>query len=153
MDTVNVRNLEQIQESDGDRRTTRVTTLFLASLGGAALVIAGVMTMKKGEPPAVSTDDPLAALVAKSKGGAATPPERLDKKDVTFPSILSDSGEPTTALAVVKDERGRLLEQSDKLPVDPPAPAGGDRPAPWLGVSLHRSPHVDDGNRVHHVDR
>ena len=88
MDSVNVRNLEQIQETDADGRSSRVATLFLAGVGGAALVIATVLTLKKSEPPAQSKADPLAALVAKAKQPETTPPEVVRPREVTFPSVL-----------------------------------------------------------------
>jgi len=138
MDSVNVRNLEQIQEDDGDGRTTRAATLVLAGVGGAALVMAGVLAFRQSAPPMQSKADPLAALVEKAKRPEANPPEAVDRADVTFPSVLSDSERPTTALAAVKDERGRLVvpggapepavtvappPPADKLPVVP-LPAG-----------------------------
>jgi cell division protein FtsN len=134
---VNLRNLEQIQEADSDGRSARVATILLASVGGAAIVIAAVMSMRQGAPPEEAKADPLAALVAKSKRPESTPPETVRPSEVTFPSILSDSARPTTALAAVKDERGHLVAPSpdpepaptmvppaaDKLPVVP-LPAG-----------------------------
>lgn len=139
MESVNVRNLEQIQESDNRRRSSRLGTLLLASMGGAALVIVAVMSARRSGPPARSTKDPLAALVANAKKDKAEPAEKLDGSDVTFPGILSDSQDPTTALAAVKDSHGRLVKQApgspasgaptmpppptDKLPVVP-LPAG-----------------------------
>jgi DedD protein len=125
MDSVNVRNLEQIQEADGDGRGTRVATVFLAGVGGAALVIAAVLTMKQSAPPSESKEDPLAALVAKAKRPEATPPESVHPSEVTFPSILSDSERPTTALAAVKDERGHLV-----APTGIPEPAASIAPPP-----------------------
>lgn len=135
---MNIRNLEQIQEGDGAARSgSRLGTLLLASLGGAALVVVGVMVAKREGPAAKSTEDPLATLVAEAKQGV--PAEALDGRDVTFPGILSDDETPTTALAAVKDQRGRLVKQpeevlasadgaepppaSDRLPVVP-LPAG-----------------------------
>jgi DedD protein len=119
MDTVNVRNLEQIQESDATSGVNRLTTLFLASLGGAALVIAAVMTMQRSEPPATSAADPLAALVAKAKEAPADATE-VDARDVTFPQTLSDHTTPTTALVAVKDARGRLLDPASTQPAAAP---------------------------------
>jgi DedD protein len=115
MAQVNVRNLEQIQEQDSGR-PSRIGTLLLVSLAGAAVVSAFVMMSKKSSAPAKSTQDPLAALVADAKN-PGTPAEQLDGKDVSFPRILSDDTSPTTALAAVKDERGRLIKQDD--PSDP----------------------------------
>jgi hypothetical protein len=111
MAQVNVRNLEQIQEQDSGR-PSRIGTLLLVSLAGAAVVSAFVMMSKKSAPPTKSTQDPLAALVegAKSPG---IPAGQLDGKDVSFPRILSDDTSPTTALAAVKDERGRLIKQEE----------------------------------------
>ena len=71
--------------------------------------------------------DPLAALVARSKHPESTPPEAVHPSEVTFPSMLSDSDCPTTALAAVKDERGHLVgtDADDRLRGDvaPPPPA------------------------------
>jgi cell division septation protein DedD len=122
-DSVNVKDLEQIQEAESDGRTSRAATLLLSGLGGAALVVATVFAMKQGEPPAESKADPLAALVARAKHPEATPPEAVQRADVTFPSVLSDSDRPTTALAAVKDERGRLV-----APPDGPAPQSSALP-------------------------
>jgi DedD protein len=124
MAQVNVRNLEQIQEQDS-ARPSRIGTLLLVSLAGAAVVSASVMMSKKTAPPSKSTQDPLAALVADAKS-PGVPAEQLDGKDVSFPRILSDDTSPTTALAAVKDERGRLIKQeptavSDGLGGPPPA--------------------------------
>jgi cell division septation protein DedD len=115
MAQVNVRNLEQIQEHDS-ARPSRIGTLLLVSLAGAAVVSGFVMMSKKNGAPTRSTQDPLAALVAEAKA-PGTPAEELEGKDVTFPGILSDDASPTTALAAVKDERGRLVKQD--APADP----------------------------------
>ncbi len=115
MAQVNVRNLEQIQEHDA-APPSRIGTLLLVSLAGAAVVSAFVMMSKKTGAPARSTQDPLAALVAEAKT-PGTPAEELDGRDVSFPRILSDGASPTTALAAVKDERGRLVKQEE--PAEP----------------------------------
>ncbi|MBX3129507.1 MAG: SPOR domain-containing protein [Polyangiaceae bacterium] len=126
MDSVNVRNLEQIQEDDPRRRSSRLATWLLASLGGTALVVAALASAKRTGPAATSEDDPLAQLVAATKSDAV-PAERVDDRDVTFPGILSDRDSPTTALAAVKDERGRLIGTEDFTlpeghPASPPPP-------------------------------
>ncbi len=134
MDPVNVRNLEQIQEQDPRARSSRLGTLLLASMGGAALVIVAVMSAKRSGPPARSGDDPLAALVAQARSSASVPAEKLDGRDVTFPGILSDDGTPTTALAAVKDERGRLVKQPDDLVLPPGSPSVPPPPTDTLPV-------------------
>jgi cell division septation protein DedD len=149
MAEVNVRNLEQIQEQDSGR-PSRIGTLLLVSLAGAAVVSAFVMMSKKSGPPTRSTQDPLAALVAEAKN-PGVPAEQLDGRDVSFPRMLSDDSSPTTALAAVKDERGRLVKQDDsQLPAGPltingaPPPAGDRLPVVPLpmGTLLNSSPVV-----------
>jgi len=127
MAQVNVRNLEQIQEQDA-ARPSRIGTLLLVSLAGAAVVSAFVMMSKKNTAPSRSTQDPLAALVAEAKS-QAVPAEQLDGKDVSFPRILSDATSPTTALAAVKDEKGRLVKQ-DNLPDSASSAAAQGTPPP-----------------------
>lgn len=126
MESVNVRNLEQIQEEDRSSRSSRLGALLLASLGGAALVTVALVMAKRSGPPARAERDPLAELVKSAKVNS-TPAEQLDGHDVTFPGILSDAQRPTTALAAVKDERGRLVEQpaldAATAPSVPPPPA------------------------------
>lgn len=124
MEPVNVRNLEQIQEQEARGAGSRLGALILGSLATAAIVTAGVVMTRKSGPPSVSSADPLAALVASAQ--SEPPAERLQGDDVRFPGVLSDEQEPTTALAAVKDERGRLVQQpaasassGDSLP--PPA--------------------------------
>jgi len=122
MESVNVRNLEQIQEEDRASRSSRLGALLLASLGGAALLTVGIVMAKRTGPPARTERDPLAELV-KSTKVTSTPAEQLEGSEVTFPGILSDSQKPTTALAAVKDERGRLVERGEgDLPAAPTAP-------------------------------
>lgn len=148
METVNVRNLEQIHEDDPRRRGSRLATLLLASLGGAALVVVGVMSAKRAGPPRQSGQDPLAALVASSKN-ESQPAGQVDDEDVTFPGILSDQENPTTALAAVKDERGRLIGTNDPLaqPLATAPPVAADRlpvvPLP-AGTLLSSTPVTKD---------
>lgn len=123
---MNVRNLEQIQEEDTKRSRSRLGTLFLASIGGAALVFVGLSAFRRAAPPVRSNPDPLAALVARAKSSAEAP-GKLDGREISFPRLLSDGASSTTALAAVKDERGRLLQQE----ATPPLPSSA-LPAPPL---------------------
>jgi DedD protein len=147
MAQVNVRNLEQIQEQDSGR-PSRIGTLLLVSLAGAAVVTAFVMMSKKDAPPTKSTQDPLAALVADAKS-RGVPAEQLDGKDVSFPRILSDGATPTTALAAVKDERGRLIKREEEADAAAPGGVLGNPPPPTdrlpvvplpVGTLLNSSP-------------
>ena len=151
MDSINVRNLEQIQESDTERRSVRLLTLVLASIGGAALVVTSVVALKRAEPATQSTADPLAELVAKAKRTEATPAEQVDPSKVTFPAILSDGESPTTALAAVKDERGRLVDQASATSPLPPLEAqsaAGPEAANELTDRLPRVP-LPAGSLLH----
>lgn len=132
MESVNVRNLDQIQEQDAERRTNRLLTFVLASVGGAAVVVATVMMTGRASDHAASTkQDALGDLVqqAKAEQDGSGKAGALDGRDVTFPGVLSDDKDPTTALAAVKDERGQLVNQPN--PPDPLAtalpPLGADR--------------------------
>ncbi len=135
MDSVNVRNLDQIQESDPRGRSSRAASLLLAGLGGGAVLLGASLAMKQAEPPRESRVDPLAQLVARSKQAPVDPPQTVRQSDVTFPSILSDSDRPTTALAAVKDERGKLVSpEPSAATVAPPVPAADQLPASPLPV-------------------
>jgi cell division septation protein DedD len=120
VESVNVRNLDDIQEEERGSRGTRLLSLLLASLAGAGIVTAGVVVSQKGDARVADTRDPLAELVANAKG-AGPSSDKLDTRDVSFPGILSDQDKPTTALAAVKDERGRLVPQA-AIPAEPAAP-------------------------------
>jgi DedD protein len=146
MEPVNVRNLDDIQEDDRSVGSSRFAALLLASLTGAAIVTALVVMSRPKEPAATSRADPLAALVAEAKDAHAAP-DKLDTKDVSFPGLLSDGERPTTALAAVKDERGRLLEQPDGAATTPTGPNDSDRlpiaPLP-VGDLLNATPVTTD---------
>jgi DedD protein len=105
MEQGSVRNLEQIQESDGDR-TPRGITILLVALGGACIVFAGLAIGGRRSAPTAAKVDPLGELVTQqAKAGGGTPAPKatdLSTRDVTFPGILSDESSPTTALAAVK---------------------------------------------------
>jgi DedD protein len=138
MESASLRNLEQIQEVDARHSAGRIAALLLGSVGVGALVVVGVMSLQSAKAPSQTKNDALAQLVRGHKATRAKPAEELDGREVTFPSILSDEERPTTALAAVKDDRGRLsaqpggaqskeaseaLSASDRLPVVP-LPAG-----------------------------
>ncbi len=125
MQPVNVRNLEQIQEQDPAQRSSRIGALLLSAVATAAIVTSGVVMAKRQSAPTLSSADPLAALVASAQ--AQLPAERLDGRDVTFPGMLSDKARPTTALAAVKDERGRLVTKPEVDSATGAAPPASER--------------------------
>lgn len=127
MKPVSVRNLERIEEH-GRREGPRVGTLFLASLGGGAMVLTALMTMQRQQPLTEQGSDALDQLVARAAKEEAHPPSRIEQQDLTFPEVLADEERPTTALAAVKDERGRLIEARPGPPPGEPPPAGDTLP-------------------------
>jgi DedD protein len=144
MEHASVRNLEQIQESEGDSRTPRAVTVLLVALGGACVVFAGLALGGRRSAPTVQKVDPLGDLVtAQAKIGQPVVQRSTDlsTKDVTFPGILSDEGSPTTALAAVKGNSAAAQAQAQApalVPVVPKAEpnaavafnAGAPAPAP-----------------------
>lgn len=116
---MNLRNLERIQERDDRGGGFPLGILFLAAISGGAIVIAVVTTLDRAAPPAQSEADPLAQLVAQKKLELA-PAGEVKDDSVTFPSLLSDRAAPTTAMATVKDQRGRMIK---KPLVDTSAPS------------------------------
>lgn len=161
MEHGSVRNLEQIQESDGSSRTPRGVTILLVALGGACVVFAGLALGGRRATPNAQKNDPLGELVTQHKAGApAAKATDLSARDVTFPGILSDESSPTTALAAVKNNGAKpapgdptgaigLTAKPGGLPgIDPnvaPPPPAGDRlpvvPLPAQNV-LEASPVV-----------
>lgn len=120
MDNGGLRNIEQIQEREGGGG--RLGGLVLASLGCACLVFAGVALLRRPSASAARMVDPLDALVVRAPASAQR--RELSAQDVTFPSMLSDSQHPTTALAALQ---GAAAPSSSvaQLPTAPPPP--GDR--------------------------
>lgn len=118
-----LRNLDEIQETDPVREPpSRLGALLVASLGGACVVLASVMLLKKPSKSETEMVDPLGSLVEKSRGEA--PAEDVS---VTFPRLLSSAEQPTTALETI----GRTAKEDPEfvLPEGHPTapPLAGDR--------------------------
>jgi len=116
MDSVNLRNLEQIREHEARPRAGRLGALVMASVAGAAIVVGLVAASRRSGPARTAAEDPLAQLATRQPTVAAAP-DQLERREVTFPNVLSDATKPTTALAVVRDERGRLLAAGSASPL------------------------------------
>jgi cell division septation protein DedD len=108
MEQGTVRNLEQIQETDAGGGTPRGVTILLVALGAGCIVFAALALGGKRGTGTMQKVDPLGELVTQQAkaGQSAAKPTDLSSRDVTFPSILSDEGAPTTALAAVKGGPG-----------------------------------------------
>jgi len=151
-DRAAVRNLDQIQEDEHDGRRSRLSALVLASFGGACIVVAALALVRSPTTEKPAAKDPLDALVARTAGEAEDNKRQdLAADDVTFPGVLSDQDNPTTAMEVVRSagrnragdtELPRAGTVADELPYDGPPPAT-DRlpviPMPAQDV-LHQTP-------------
>ncbi len=122
-----IRNMDELEESDPPPRSSKLGALVLASIGGACIVMASVVLMKKPTKTASGDVDPLGALVQEARA-TSTGPEALD---VTFPKLLAGTESPTAALEAVRGNHERkVVEDSDfALPPGHPTapPAAGDR--------------------------
>lgn len=101
MESVSIRNLDQIQERDPARRGSRLGTMVVASLAGACVVFAALALLKRPQIGPDTRPDPLAELVKKNAAAPAKLPA-LDQHDVAFPNLLSDDPNPTTAMAALR---------------------------------------------------
>jgi cell division septation protein DedD len=107
MNAANIRNLEQIQEAEPPRGLS-VGSLLLSALACGALVVAAVFGYERSTASKPVTTDPLQQLLA-SAAKPASAAGVVAKDQVTFPALLSDGRSPTTALAAVRDEAGKLV--------------------------------------------
>lgn len=130
MDTGAVRNLEEIQEEDPEARPSRAGALVLASLGGACIVFAAVALLRAPPREKPVSVDPLGELVARAHpAGVKSAPQRATiGHEVTFPALLSDAENPTTALEAVRDPKAAKTADSGPQPgTEPGPPPAADR--------------------------
>ncbi|MBM4373654.1 MAG: SPOR domain-containing protein [Deltaproteobacteria bacterium] len=128
-DAVSVRNLDQIQEEEPHRGASKLGAMVMASFGGACIVFCSLMLVRSPSSEAPKGGDPLGALVASTP---STPKKRpkpaLEVDDVTFPELLSDNQQKTTALAAVREERAAAVGSANATPDDLPRGAGREPP-------------------------
>lgn len=117
MQPVNYRNLEEIREQD-QGRGSRWVAMALFAVGCTAIAVATLVGFGRKSMPRENTQDPLADLATKAR--TRTVGENSIDKNLGFPAVLSDQQRPTTALAAVKDDQGRLIVAS--APQIPTAP-------------------------------
>lgn len=125
MDSAAIRQLDEIQEDDGEPRGGRVAAMVMASFGGAAIVFAALALMRSPEPELPEPSDPLGALVAASESKDEARRETLDPGDVTFPGVLTDQDNPTTAMEAIRspgdDPLASEIAAGSGYPGPPPA--------------------------------
>jgi len=100
-----VRNLDEIQERDPGSPPSRAGALVLASLGGACIVFASVLLFRSPPKAKVQNRDPLGDLAALARPAAPGQPSDGVGQDVTFPQLLSDAKQPTTALEAARETK------------------------------------------------
>jgi DedD protein len=141
-DPGSIRNLDNIQEDDGERRYPPGVTVAFVVLGGACIAFAAFALGGRASQPPAPKLDPLGDLVSLRQPGtsvaapSARPATELLPRDVTFPQMLSDDDKATTALAAVRGNAPVPASASasvavvaaappppaDRLPVVPVAP-------------------------------
>jgi DedD protein len=126
-----VRDLDQIQEDDGDDRGRRLGTILLATAAVVGLTFAiGVVVGRAAEPQKDAADDPLARLdgvaAAQTKGtGKAEPLPKVEAADLSFPNTLSEQEERPEVLAALQ-----AAAAEEAALANPSAPAAiADAPA------------------------
>jgi DedD protein len=125
-----VRDLDQIQEDDGDDRGRRLGTILLSTAAVVGLTFAiGVVVGRAAEPEKPAADDPLARLdgvaAAQGKAGKAEALPKVEAADLSFPNTLSEQEERPEVLAALEAaaaEEAALAQPSEPAPV-PAAPA------------------------------
>jgi DedD protein len=133
-DPGSIRNFDQLQEDEDERRIPRGVTMVLVALGGACVVFAGLALGGRTAQPPVPKLDPLGDLVSqrpKTQQALASAKAALELSphDVTFPQMLSDEQRPPTALAAV-----RAAPTPSPVPSTAPAPVQPPPPTDRLSV-------------------
>jgi len=126
-----VRDLDQIQEDDGDDRGRRLGTILLSTAAVVGLTFAiGVVVGRAAEPEKPAADDPLARLAgvatAQEKAGKAEALPKVEAADLSFPNTLSEQEERPEVLAALEAaaaEEAALAQPSEPAPVPPAPPA------------------------------
>jgi len=140
-----IKDLEEIQEADPAGRPTRASALVLASLGGACIVFAAVALLRAPVKEKPTNVDPLGDLVAKAHPAGVKVEKKPDLtgREITFPSMLSDT-KNTTALEAVRSPRKNAPAVEPEAPLVPPLPpeAVADRlpPSPLPAQHILQAP-------------
>ncbi len=125
--SVNLRNLERIHESGGGK-SPKLATIALAAAGISAIVVSGTLLERKSDASLSPPIDPLGALVAASRK-PATGEVGVDVDEVSYPSVLSDTAKPTTALVAVRGSEAKAAapaaEGAASIPAEAPLDADG----------------------------
>ncbi len=119
MDAVTIRDLDRIQEVESEPGHSRLGAAVFGAMALAGAGLAAVLLLRVPHA-APATEDPLAVLAAKSKPAAAAGKKSgMTTGAVTFPAILSDKAQPTTALEGVRSRKEDAPDSQGAAP--PPA--------------------------------
>lgn len=128
IDPGGIRNIDQIEEQDDDRRTPRGVTIALVVLGGACVFFAVLALGGRISKLPEKKVDPLGDLLARGAHAARVAPTasapastELLPRDVTFPQMLSDNDHPSTALAAVHSGPSASATPAPTATQPPPA--------------------------------
>jgi DedD protein len=130
-----IRNIERIEEHDGEPRLPRGVTIAFVVLGGACIVFAALALGGRTSRLPEKKGDPLGDLLAqRSRVPGAAPPNvqpaatDLSPRDVTFPQMLSDSDRSSTAMAAVRPAASIALGAAPAPPAGPVAASPAQPP-------------------------
>ena len=131
-----VRDLEQIQERDGDDRSRRIGALLMAALALVGLTFAiGVVVGRAAEPTEElqATEDPLAKLervqgTTTAAPAAAAKPIRVKASDMSFPATLTETEERPEVIAAL------AAAAAEEAALNPSAQPEGDAPVPQVAA-------------------
>ena len=108
---MSINNLHELHEQQSGAPPSKLSALVMAAFGGAGIVFAALVLMRSPAEANAETVDPLGELVARA-GPVNSAPNTLGAGDVTFPSVLSDQPNATTAMELVRANK-KLLAASN----------------------------------------
>jgi cell division septation protein DedD len=161
-----VRDLDQIQEQDGDEHARRLGTILMAAAAIVGLSLALGVVVGRAAEPAASVEDPLAKLERSTtattsaeapKPAAQVEPQtpKVEAAELSFPAALAEDEERPEVLAALtaaKAEAAGLVTpeanaNAPAAPADVQAPAAAAAPAP-AAASNRGDDDADDDSDV-----
>jgi DedD protein len=106
-----VRDLDQIQEDEGDDRARRLGTILMAAVAIVGLSLALGVVVGRAAEPAAKLEDPLAKLERATASSGAAPSTSakpaaaatvVEPADLTFPAALAEDEDRPEVLAALK---------------------------------------------------
>jgi DedD protein len=122
-DAVAVRHLDEMQEQEPHPGASKLGAMIMASFGGACIVFCSLALVRGPDGGTPKGTDPLGDLVAAQPAAKKKAKPGLDPDDVTFPEVLSDQPQKTTAMAAVKNDRDELPRGAGRGAAGGPPPA------------------------------